>query len=340
MKNIDVYHKYNCIKYENTVILDIDTINKKYDNMKNQLENRLLSTNDIDNIICTQKKLYNIINLKNQMIDKNNNIIKNFMEMNRMMSSYYIVSTYNDKKRIFKEYLLKFNKKQHDDLYIDKNINNGIKCCNSDNFVCEDFEYNIYRCNICNKHIENKICSEKIIENKINNSIKINNYKRFEYFNLHVEMLFLKYNKNVSDKILKSVNNYIIKNNINIKYCFDFIKFNFILIKLKIKLSKSNMKWLFYKIKYKKIELDNKDKKIMVNMFFKIENIWNSIRGERRSFINYRYCILKILQILKKYKTVQSMIITNLKNNNILKLDDFWHKICNKNNWEYIPTYC
>lgn len=341
MKNIDVYHDYNCIRYHK-----INNKSNKYNKQleilkyeKKNLEDDLSVTDNIEEISFIQNKIYNL-NLKIHKYEQMNDIeYKKYIKMNQMISLYKLSSTYDNKKNILKKYILEYNPEKFKLFFSKCNSknNNSIKCCGSDDFVCENFTYNIYKCKICGKYTENKINEEKFLEHKINNSIKINNYKRYEYFNKHLEVLFLQNNKNVTDTMLDKIQEKIktIK-----KYDFTKRDLKFIINKLNMKVKNDNIDWIYNRLIHGKIELKIEDKRKMTDMFLIIEKIWNTIRGNRRSFINYKYCILKILQLMNKYKNVQQIIKSRFKNSNILILDKFWYKICKTHEWDYYPTYC
>jgi len=334
MYNINTYHNnnikninlQNIFKLKKKIDILIKENNDNFKKIKNAICINIINTyrlniyNNNYKIISLKKKYYNL---------------SNYIEKSAIFISMYNILPHRDKKKILKEYLLKYNSIIYDELFDKKKLSKSeFICCKTDKISYIDINMGIFQCNICKKLHHLMSNNNLLLEKKKNNLIKTNRYQRYIYYKTYIEEIFLINNSNVPislyEEIRKKIQKYNITSYIHLKNCIsDSYQF----------LIKKDYIYIYNKYKYNHFDLKNNDLKKMISMFIQIEKIWPKIRGNRRSFISYPYCIYKILELIGIYNNVIKIIEIKHTQKNLEKLDKYWYKICDLLEWIFIPTY-
>lgn len=90
-------------------------------------------------------------------------------------------------------------------------------------------------------------------------------------------------------------------------------------------------------LKLPPIVIENDVKERIINMFHSTSEVFDRIKGDRKSFLSYHYLIYKLLEILNVTECLG--MITLLKSTEKLKMHDgYWRQICDINGWPFKPT--
>ncbi len=328
--DIAIYHDKNLKNIQKNY--DILVKKKiKLEKYLDELQKKNICTIDNLEFFKQEQQIYNVktdLSYVNEELNYCNKYNKNAS----IYISYIYVLAYN-KSNILQKFIHKFNPCLYDNIF-KYSKGKTIMCCGENNFSCVDITLGIYKCNICDIIKEIDMDFDEFNDKK-NNSMRSNNYKRKNYYKEYIERIFLQRNKNVSNETIASISSK-----------FDIKKYTItngcILIQnIYPKLSKKDVIYIYNKIKYgDTINLDNDDKYLMIEMFLKINNIWNTVRSDRISFISYEYCIYKIIELMGlKYRPVLQLISISKISKNLFELDKYWAKICNILGWDFKPTY-
>jgi len=235
------------------------------------------------------------------------------------LNGFFNIEPKHDIHKSTKKYLL--NEHQLFDLEPDKT-----KCnCNGE-YVVDD---GVMVCNICFK-MNGVECNEtNVIPNEINSC-----YKKLNHFREILKQVQGKERFHLSDETIVIIQNYIKKHRLNIE-TLSVSNLKSILKILDMKHLYDHINLVFIKLG-KKVDIvsyEIEDK--LITMFNMAQNIYYKHAPVHKSnFLNYQYCLYKLLQILNIKIEIQ-MIKGKTK---LLESDTIWRKICDELGWRFIPT--
>jgi len=218
-----------------------------------------------------------------------------------------------------------------------QNVNHRKTCDYCGSINLEYVNNGFYSCNDCIYVTSYSLDDQKFIEDCEFGAkpvtIGANQYQKFKYCTVYINKFQMKRIPDINDEILE-----------NIKRELTGYRPNPTLLRRTLK--KLGYSRLYYDIPFLLNKLQGKvpphispeHEDHMRQMFNDIDSIWLQIKNtKRRSFINYSYCLYKILELLGDYD--EFLDYFKISRTNIERLDRLWLAICNHLNWEFIPTH-
>lgn len=289
------------------------------------------------------------------IIKKINNILKSdkvgdYLNNTRYIFHLWNISNETQKRKLFDEYLFitDINK------YLKQFNSVSRRCINCENESITYIDKGLYSCSNCEyitKYLY-EYSKYNMIEMSHENK-KNNNYQKSEYYKSYMDKLQIRKIPEINKNIMKAIRD---KAN-ELKYTESTItpkKVRKILKLLGHSKLYNHVSYILHKLYGKIPPFINVDhREFMTNMFNSIESVWPEIRSSRNSrsgrgsgsgrgrssFINYPYCIYKIIELFGEYDEYLKYFKLSSSTRNIEILDKYWAKICKKLNWEFIPTY-
>lgn len=284
-------------------------------------------------IAANNKQLESISRILNELDKKK--YLSNNLHLIAMYNSYSNMS--KEKMKISRRYMLSAYPKIY---YSDRKVKSQYKCEYCGNKSLDTIKNGIYHCSVCN-HVTT-INNENVMipESNPNSTLKSNSYQRSVYFEQHLNTIrLIKVPKN-GIEILQKIKAYANKYNIR-EFKVDVIRK--ILKQLPEPRSYPFIPWFYCKLNNKTIPKPISSETIeqMLYLFHLLKTAYNELFGSDKkiSLMSYPYITRKILELIEDYDEYLPLILLNNSNENINNCDLRWHKICDKLEWEFWPTY-
>jgi len=367
------------IKESNTLDKKHKEIINNFNNDKHNIDNLLEELNTIDNNLYELEKnrekftlddlnyRANLLNKKDKLELKKNNIQNNFNEMDYYDKTGDLIIEYyelrDNKDEVIKETknILEFlgnNKNKNKNKNDNKNdisraelfnkywqriegvrvqLDDGTKrikyCfeCNLEKIL--DYTISAYLCPCCGD-------MEDIILDEDRQIKDYSPYQRINHFREWLNQFQAKQSPEIPDIIFKDIIDEFNKNRIT-----DFTNIN--KKKMKLILKKLGYNNYYEHVHYIMNKLSNlpppkitRDmEKIFIKMFKKIEIPWEKFKQQgRKNFLSYSYVLYKFCELLELDHLLECFSLHKAPEK-LMENDEIWKKICNYLHWEYISSF-
>jgi len=355
-------------KYTTYINNNKNSINTTLDNKHNEKVNEFIN-NDIIykkkkkkclNLINAYTKLENI-SISELLPEEFNKkaILKNDIELlqldiNKIINRYSEINYYDSTIDILMDYYNNINDNNFDK---SKLYNKYMKIVYNQNINKNKKIYNIKICNKCKiekiLHITDGYiictkCGESeiiLLENEKNyykdstNDIKICSYKRVNHLSEILNQFQAKETTEINNEFFEKI-----KNELNIQRIYDYKNLDYKTIKFILKKLKLNK---YYEHIHHIINILNgipppsitREQEENIKKIFKdIQKPFSLFRPpKRKNFLNYNYIIHKICELLEYDNFLPNFPLLKSRIN-LEEQDIVWEKICNFNNYQFIPS--
>jgi hypothetical protein len=243
-----------------------------------------------------------------------------------------------EKRRISMEYMLEFSPSTYfNDIKNRIRSNECVHCGSKQSTTLRPGEY---QCKECLYITEHRIENVLVLDINPNSVTRSNNYRKSMYFESHIDKLRMLKTPKVDPSVYQNIRTYMNVYQVNkltankLREILKHYKYSNLYKHIPYILCRMNNDFIPSNIAEKDVERLN-------SMFIEIETAWIHLysKKKKKSFFGYAYCLRKVLELLENYDDHLKLIpLTNSKPN-LDKNDRIWRKICEHNEWEFIPTY-